>query len=521
MTVVPSFRVLVVDDDADTQANLRDILELDDYQIETAGTIAETLARDDWSAYLAIVLDRRLPDGTAEEVLPRLKRLAPGAAVVIVTGYSDLDGAIAAIRAGAADYILKPVNPELIRSRLAGIAERKRAAEEIDRLTKDLQRRVTELETLLDVIPIGIALALDPSCERIRVNAALARLLGLPAGTNASLTAAAAERPAYRAPRNGRELGPEELPLQYAAAKGVEVRDVELEVARPGGEVVSLLGYAAPLFDEAGRPRGAVGAFLDVTERKRVQEQALQTERLAAIGQMMTGLAHESGNALARSQACLEMLEWEVQDRPEAQDLIGRIQKAQNDLKHLYEEVRGYAAPLRLQREPCDLRTVWRRAWENLALRRQGRDASLHEETGDLDLTCAIDLFRLEQVFRNILDNSLAACLDPVRVEIQCLEVRLAGRPAVRVSVRDNGPGLNAEQRQRIFEPFFTTKTKGTGLGMAIAKRIVEAHGGHIEAGPPSQEPLPDKASSPGSAPAHCPVGGGAEVLITLPRETS
>ncbi len=501
MAVVPPLRVLVIDDDADTQANLRDILELDDYQVDTAGTIAEALARDNWADYLAVVLDRRLPDGTAEEVLPRLKRLAPGAAVVIVTGYADLGGAIAAIREGASDYILKPVNPELLRSRLAGIAERRRAAEEIDRLTKDLQRRVTELETLLEVIPIGIALAQDPGCEHVRANATLARLLGLPPGANASLGAAGAERPAYRALHNSRELSPKELPLQHAAAKGIEVRDVELEVARPGGEAAILLASAAPLFDEHGRPRGAVGTFLDVTERKRAQERALQTERLAAIGQMMTGLAHESGNALARSQACLEMLEWEVQDRPEALDLIGRIQKAQEHLKHLYEEVRGYAAPLKLQREPWDVRAVWRQAWEHLALQRQGRDTTLAEETAGLDLTCAVDPFRLEQVFRNVLENALAACRDPVRVAVVCEAAELDGRPAVRLALRDNGPGLAAEQRQRIFEPFFTTKTKGTGLGMAIAKRIIEAHGGRIAVGPG--------------------VSGGAEILITLPRADS
>src|SRR5262249_17990150 len=110
-----------------------------------------------------------------------------------------------------------------------------------------------------------------------------------------------------------------------------------------------------------------------------------------------------------------------------------------------------------------------------------------------------IDPFRLEQVFRNILDNALAACADPVNVTISCAEASLEGRPALCISVRDNGPGLTAEQRQRIFEPFFTTKTKGTGLGMAIAQCIVEAHGGHIGVG----------ASE----------GRGAEILITLPRE--
>jgi PAS domain S-box-containing protein len=498
MTAPSRFPVLVIDDDADTRSNLGDILGLDDYRVETAGTIAEALRRDNWSELGAIILDRRLPDGTAEEVLPRLKQLAPGAAVIIVTGYSDLEGAIAAIRQGAADYLLKPVNMDLLRSRLAGVIERRRAAEEIARLNKDLQHRVTELQTLLDVIPIGIGIALDPECRHIRANPALARLLGVAAGANASLSAPAGERPAFKVFRNGRELPAEELPMQHAAARGAEVREVEVDVVHPGGDVHNLLCYAAPLLDEHGRPRGAVGAFLDITERKRAQERAVQTERLAAIGQMVTGLAHESGNALARSQSCLEMLAWEVEDRPEALDLIGRIQKAQDHLKQLYEEVRGYAGPLKLEREAWDLAMVWRQAWDNLALLRQGRDAALAEEAGGLDLHCAVDQFRLGQVFRNVFENALAACRDPVRVTVRCSDAALNGSAAVRISVRDNGPGLNPEQRKRIFDPFFTTKTKGTGLGMAIARRIVEAHGGQIAVGPGP---------------------GGAEILITLPRE--
>src|SRR5262249_37827906 len=158
------------------------------------------------------------------------------------------------------------------------------------------------------------------------------------------------------------------------------------------GTVINLFGHAAPLFDEHGRPRGAVGAFLDITERKREQERLLQTERLAAIGQMVTGLAHESGNALARSQACLEMLALEVEDRPDILDLVGRIQRAQDHLRQLYEEVRGYAAPLKLEREELDLRATWRQAWTDLTLLRQNRRANLKEEVEGLeDLLCSID----------------------------------------------------------------------------------------------------------------------------------
>jgi signal transduction histidine kinase len=193
------------------------------------------------------------------------------------------------------------------------------------------------------------------------------------------------------------------------------------------------------------------------------------------------------------------MLTWEVQDRPEALDLIGRVQKALDHLKQLYEEVRGYAAPLKLEREPWDLSLVWRQAWEDLALLRQGRDARLEEDTGGINLECAVDQFRLGQVFRNVFENALAACPDPARIEVLCSAAELDARPAVRLAVRDNGPGLTPEQRQRIFEPFFTTKTKGTGLGMAIARRIVEAHGGTIGAA---------------SAPGH-----GATIVLTVPRE--
>jgi signal transduction histidine kinase len=215
---------------------------------------------------------------------------------------------------------------------------------------------------------------------------------------------------------------------------------------------------------------------------------------------MMTGRAHESGNALARSQSCLEMLTWE-EDRPDALDLIKRFQRAQDHLRQLYEEVPSYAAPLKLEREECDLAGIWRQAWENLALARQAQVAALREETGGADLRCSVDHFRLEQVFRDILENALAACTDPVEITVQATPTSLAGRPAVRVAVRDNGPGLSPEQRQRIFDPFFTTKTKGTGLGMAIAKRIVEAHGGQIAVGPGS--------------------GRDAEILLTLPREST
>src|SRR5262245_17878946 len=120
-THAPPLHVLVVDDDLDTLSNVRDILGLDDIEVETATTAGQALERDDWSRYAAIILDRKLPDGNAEDLLPQFRALAPAAAVLIVTGYGDLQGAIDALRQGAADYILKPINPEALRATLLRI----------------------------------------------------------------------------------------------------------------------------------------------------------------------------------------------------------------------------------------------------------------------------------------------------------------------------------------------------------------------------------------------------------------
>jgi signal transduction histidine kinase len=236
------------------------------------------------------------------------------------------------------------------------------------------------------------------------------------------------------------------------------------------------------LEDFDGQP-AVLAVGQDFTARREDEERLLRSERLAGIGQMITGIAHESRNALQRIQSCAEMLQFEVENNKEAQRLVERLQGAQDNLLRLFDEVRNYAAPIQLEKAPCHLDAVWREAWDLLESVRRGRAATLIEIPNDCDLTMSIDRFRLVQVFRNLLENSLAACSDPVEIQIECDAVKWRGAPAIVVRVRDNGPGLTPAAKRNAFEPFFTTKTKGTGLGMAIARRIVDAHGGQIAIG--------------------------------------
>ncbi|MBA3231351.1 MAG: GAF domain-containing protein [Acidobacteria bacterium] len=141
------------------------------------------------------------------------------------------------------------------------------------KLSAELRRRTGEVETIFDLLPIGIGIADDPECRDIRVNKAFADQLGISTTANASLSAPEAERPAFKVVREGRELAPEELPMQVAAREGVNVREFEVDVLRPDGQRVSLYEYAAPLLDEHGDVRGSLGVFINITARRRIEQE--------------------------------------------------------------------------------------------------------------------------------------------------------------------------------------------------------------------------------------------------------
>jgi PAS domain S-box-containing protein len=362
------------------------------------------------------------------------------------------------------------------------ITERKRAEE-------DLRRERDFAEGLIETAQ-AIVLVLDTDGRIVRFNPYMEALSGYPLEEVQGLDWFSTLLPERDRPRIARLFA-------HALADG-DTRGTITPIATKDGRERTIEWSNKPLKDGRGDACGLLSIGRDITDLKEAERRVLQAERLAAIGEMVTGLAHESRNALQRGQVCLEMLAIEVEDRPEALRLITRLQKAQDDLYGLYEDVRDYAAPINLERKSCHLAEIWRAAWTYLDPVRNGRDATLLEEIGGLDLGCVVDPSRLEQVFRNILENALAACQDPVAVAIGCAPADLDGHSALLVTLRDNGPGLDPEQRRRIFEPFFTTKTKGTGLGMAIARRIVDAHGGRI-------------AVSGAEGP-------GAEIILTLPR---
>ncbi|MGB7344185.1 MAG: ATP-binding protein [Pirellulaceae bacterium] len=472
-------KVLLIEDDVNAQANLSDILGLDGYDIAVAGAAKKgRLLATQWSPDV-IILDRQLPDANADQLLPELRALIPRGDIIVVTGFADIESTIAALRQGASDYILKPINPAALRASLDRIVERRRIEFELRHEQQFAERVLQTAEAVILVLDLkGRIVSYNPYFERL---------------THQPLADV---------------VGQDWFELFVPAEDAQRIREVFLNVTHDidtSGVVNSVITHEGTLrsirwanttlHDDQGNVTAVLSVGVDVTAYLAAQQRAIQAERLATIGQTMTGLAHESRNALQRIQASLELLSLELTDKPECQEDLAKIQRATRDLNALLEEVRSYAAPILIQAKPTNLVDLWRRCWRDLESVRAPRDAQLVELIDSDTIVASVDEMRMEQVFRNLFDNALAACSDPVVVTIACQQ---PNNGYVEITVSDNGPGFRADQHERIFEPFFTTKSTGTGLGMAIVQRIMFAHYGTITAVTPSTQ--------------------GAELLLRLPR---
>ncbi len=232
---------------------------------------------------------------------------------------------------------------------------------------------------------------------------------------------------------------------------------------------------------EATRNRIQLLVGHDLTDLTEAQRRIVQQERLAAIGQTMAGLAHESRNAFQRSQAALETLALELEDRPDASQLLARIQRANDHLLHLYEEVLQFAKPVRLDLRQCDLVEIAEATCRHVVQAAKVDSDCVRVVVNGEPRQITADAFAVEQILRNLIENALAVSPVGKAVKVVIMSAWQGDLPSVQIQVIDEGPGIPPENFDRVFEPFFSTRSRGTGLGLPIARRLAEAHGGSLE----------------------------------------
>ncbi len=209
------------------------------------------------------------------------------------------------------------------------------------------------------------------------------------------------------------------------------------------------------------------------------EQRAAELEGLAALGQRIGVLTHEGRNALQLMQANLELLQRCLDGNADAQNYHRRLCTLQERLHRMFDDLRATMAPLALRRQWCDLSELLDQVSQRTALL-AGREIRVEQHQNGMPPCCLVDPVRMDQVFRNLLENSLEACSGAVEVQVHWSEVQNQADRALQMRIHDNGSGVAAHERDKIFQPFFTTKSSGTGLGMTIIQHILDAHGGRI-----------------------------------------
>jgi PAS domain S-box-containing protein len=274
--------------------------------------------------------------------------------------------------------------------------------------------------------------------------------------------------------------------------------EAEVSLRHPDGRTLPLLTHGSALYDRSGHIRGAVAVFNDHSRLKALEEDKRRADRLAAIGALATGIAHEIRNPLVAIKTFAELLP-DRGDDPEFKSTFAKVaSKEVHRIEELLGRLRALAVPAVATFHPLDLAGP---LVETLDLIRGEADRRRVRIVSELEpeLPAVLgEADQLKQLFLNLFLNALEAMGTggTLSVSVRAEQGRrpagargIPGRPTadlVTVRVTDTGPGIPREDLTRIFEPFFTTKTHGTGLGLAICRGIADAHraGLWAEAGP-------------------------------------
>ncbi|TWT81871.1 Sporulation kinase E [Planctomycetes bacterium CA13] len=454
-TNTPNPPLLLVSNDKASCEAIHRIVSLDATAVESSSSRRDTLSRNDLSDFVAILLDQNLPDGDACEMIGELRTRAPDTSIIVITTHAEINNNLAESCQKADDYLIKPINQDALLSRL-------RFQTELYRVRQELRLSESRMRFLVENLPAG-AVYVDQ--QNLFFNRAIEKMTGYLSTdirtVNDWFEVLCGEN---------HEVGF----AQYNAVKQLGFREeCVLKIIRKDG-VEREIRIAGHRYDHH-----EVWLVTDITELYDAQAKLVQAERLAAIGQMVTGLAHESRNALQRARGCLDLLELDLEGQSEQLDLTARVRKALGDLQHNYEEVRQYAAPINLRRDDAKIANLIESAFDNVLCEYPTGTHRLEIEQRD---TSAIrcDSHRMIQVFRNVIENSMAASPDGVIIRARISDMDVLGSPVQYIELSDNGPGMPENNVGKSFEPFFTTKQSGTGLGLPICQRIVSVHGGTI-----------------------------------------
>jgi two-component system NtrC family sensor kinase len=353
-------------------------------------------------------------------------------------------------------------------------------------LEQQLQRQEEFRRHLLESFP-DLILVLDLKGQYTFVSARIGELLGY-----------GPEHLLGKSVDDAENTSPELAALYRTVATGESaLTSCEYGSRHRDGNWRTMFGMASPLLDAEGKPAGVIISVRDVTMEKKLEQQIIQSERLAAMGQMIGGFAHELNNPLTSILGMAELLQ-EGDASEGTRKQIAILHQQARRAAEIVQNLQYFARPPAPGRSPVNLNELVQRTVQMQAYQLRKSNITVDFLPEPAIPAVVADSNQLMQVFLNLLLNAEQAIRE--NREKGSIRVRIERKPdSVGIVFQDDGPGIAPENLTHIFDPFFTTKRpgRGTGLGLSICKTVLREHGGNIEA-----------ASGP---------GGGAVFTITLP----
>lgn len=511
--------LLIVDDEKPIVDSLHGLFRRD-YQVFTGTSAAEgleVLAREKIDVVLS---DQRMSPVDGTEFLVQVKERSPDTVRILVTGYADIESVIRAVNYGQIyGYVTKPWKPDELETlvkqavrHLELIEENRRLTEELKNANAGLERKVAERTQELEDLEQYKEGIISNLTSGMLVTDTNLRITSLNPAAGKILEIAAPDAMNGRGIDENERLGCFREAVEKTLKEG-KLDYQELTIPLPTGET-QYIGYGTSmLVGKDGSPRGVIVIFRDTTEKRRFEEQMVQSEKLAAIGELAGGVAHEINNPLGVILGFTQLLlkqEW-----PDAvKQKLKHIESQSFRCKTIVTNLLKFARKPKVETTLVNLTQIMQETVDILRRQLEVDNVVVDTRIGPGPVFVRANENELQQVFFNLIVNAKDAMEKGGRLNVR---VHAEVDQAI-VIVQDTGPGIPPHIIEKIWNPFFTTKApgKGTGLGLSITRTLVQKSQGEIELDSVVGEGTTFKLKFPLTGlPTEAP--GGPAVVVDLP----